>query len=133
MSPLRICADPRCPNPALPGRSKCEQHYRTYERDRSARRRQQASDRQGRSVYRTRIYLRRREHVFTADPFCSWIDENGERCPRLAEELDHIKPLDQGGDPYSESNMQGLCREHHHAKTARENIERGRQGGPHAA
>jgi hypothetical protein len=29
--------------------------------------------------------------------------------------------------------MQGLCREHHHAKTAAENIGRGRQGGPRAA
>jgi 5-methylcytosine-specific restriction endonuclease McrA len=133
MSPLRICADPRCPNPALPGRGKCDQHNRAYERDRSARRRQRASDKQGRAVYHTAIYLRRREHVLTADPFCQAILHDGTRCPRLAEELDHITPLDRDGDPYAEANMQGLCREHHHAKTARENKQRGRQGGPHAA
>jgi 5-methylcytosine-specific restriction endonuclease McrA len=121
--PKRVCSISTCPNACLPGRSQCQLHYRSHERDRSARRRQQASDKQGRSVYNTKIYLRRREHMFSVDPFCAWI-ENGERCARIACELDHIVPLVQNGDPYSEANLQGLCREHHHQKTASENHTR---------
>ena len=39
MSPTRLCSEPRCPNPVRPGASKCDQHEREYERERSRRRR----------------------------------------------------------------------------------------------
>ena len=42
---------------------------------------------------------------------------------RLATQLDHIKPLEQGGDDFDcddEHNRQGLCDECHEAKTAKD-------------
>jgi 5-methylcytosine-specific restriction protein A len=38
-------------------------------------------------------------------------------CPRLADHTDHIKPLAEGGDRYSWTNMQALCEPHHQTKT----------------
>ena len=43
------------------------------------------------------------------------------QCGRYANEVDHIVPLHQGGDPWALGNLQVLCRRHHIEKTAREN------------
>ena len=43
---------------------------------------------------------------------------------KLGEELDHITPLDAGGDEYLAENLQLLCAEHHRLKTALENAQR---------
>lgn len=45
---------------------------------------------------------------------CAWPG-----CVDLAEELDHIVPLAQGGT-HERSNLQGLCVEHHREKTLAE-------------
>lgn len=42
---------------------------------------------------------------------------------REAQEMDHIQPLRDHG-PDHEKNIQGLCKECHRAKSARENAER---------
>jgi 5-methylcytosine-specific restriction endonuclease McrA len=102
----------------------CVEHYREYERERGARRRQKAKDRQGRSVYRTRIWAMRRTQAFERDPFCAWRLKDGTRCQRLGAELDHILALDAGGDAYASENLQLLCAEHHRLKTALENRAR---------
>ena len=49
----------------------------------------------------------RREH-----PMCEWPS-----CPRLADHVDHIVPLAEGGDRYDRSNYQSLCSPHHTQKT----------------
>lgn len=49
-----------------------------------------------------------------------------ERRGRL--EVDHIKPLYQGGDQYAIANLQTLCRPCHFAKTAAENRARAEEG-----
>ena len=36
-------------------------------------------------------------------------------------EVDHVVPLDKGGDPWDPANLQTLCRGCHVAKTAAEN------------
>lgn len=120
----RPCTEPRCPNFARPNSGKCDLHAREYERERSHRRREKAKDPQGRSVYRTKIWLMRQKQAFERDPFCSWRLEDGTRCQRLGEELDHIVPLDAGGAEYDAQNLQLLCTEHHRLKTARENAQR---------
>lgn len=35
-------------------------------------------------------------------------------------ELDHITPVEKGGDPWDPENLQTLCRSHHIDKTRRE-------------
>jgi len=61
--------------------------------------------------------------AFESDPRCAWA-EDGVRCERIGEELDHVVPLDARGDEYAASNLQLLCAEHHRLKTGHENRER---------
>ena len=43
------------------------------------------------------------------------------RCGRYGNQVDHIRPLDRGGDPWAAANLQSLCRGCHRKKTANEN------------
>ena len=53
------------------------------------------------------------------------LDRDGWRCRRCRRvgrmEVDHVVPLDRGGDPWDMANLQTLCRGCHIAKTAAEN------------
>ena len=42
-------------------------------------------------------------------------------CGRYGNEVDHIQPLQRGGDLYAESNLECLCKSCHLVKTATEN------------
>lgn len=61
-----------------------------------------------------RRWRRLRRYKLGIDPVCQH-----EGCNRGATEVDHIKPLTQGGG-HDLSNLQSLCRSHHSEKTARE-------------
>jgi 5-methylcytosine-specific restriction endonuclease McrA len=52
---------------------------------------------------------------------------------RPSEEVDHITPLSQGGDPWALDNLQGICSPCHWAKTARENAAGGGSLEPEAS
>ena len=43
------------------------------------------------------------------------------KCGRYGNEVDHIQPLDRGGEAYAPSNLQMLCRGCHILKSAKEN------------
>lgn len=60
----------------------------------------------------TRRWRTTRAAKLDADPLCEW-----RRCRRLATEVDHIKPVSQGGDRYDWANLQSLCHPHHELKT----------------
>jgi 5-methylcytosine-specific restriction endonuclease McrA len=81
----------------------CDAHRKEIERERSRYRRAKATDAQGRSVYRTAMWLRRRRQVLFEQPLCALCGE------RLATEVDHIVPLEEGGAPYDRENLRGLC------------------------
>ena len=53
------------------------------------------------------------------------LDRDGWRCRSCggpgALEVDHVVPLDRGGDPYDLDNLQALCRGCHICKTRAEN------------
>jgi 5-methylcytosine-specific restriction endonuclease McrA len=55
-----------------------------------------------------------REAALTRTPIC--VDCRD----RLAEEVDHVIPLAQGGPEFALSNLQGLCAVCHSLKSARE-------------
>jgi 5-methylcytosine-specific restriction protein A len=55
-----------------------------------------------------------RARVFREYPLCGHCTAEG--VDKYAEELDHIVPLCKGGTDELE-NLQGLCKEHHRAKT----------------
>jgi 5-methylcytosine-specific restriction enzyme A len=110
--PNRPCAESGCPNFARPGRARCVEHYRQCERDRSRRRREATK-----GIFKKKRWLMTREAVLARDPICKVCDE------RLSTEVDHIKPLSQGGDPWNLEGLQGICSSCHHAKTARDNAQ----------
>ncbi len=37
--------------------------------------------------------------------------------------VDHIIPIEHGGEPYSFENLQGLCHRHHNKKTASDKVK----------
>lgn len=63
-----------------------------------------------------RRWARVRQAVLNRD---GWRCRECGRAGRL--EVDHVVPLDKGGDPWAESNLQCLCRACHIEKTRTEN------------
>jgi len=67
-----------------------------------------------------------RDHVrpekLRRDPYCQICHEKG----RLSEanEVDHIIPISDGGDPWDYDNLQSLCKRCHVIKTSEENRQR---------
>ena len=57
------------------------------------------------------------------------LDRDGWRCRTCGKagrlEVDHVLPLDRGGDPLDLTNLQTLCRDCHFSKTAGENSQPG--------
>lgn len=100
---------PRCGNEAKPGKARCVDHYREYERERSARRRETTK-----GIFRTKRWAMTRKAILARDPICKVCDD------ALSTEVDHITPLSEGGDPYRLEGLQGICSPCHWAKTARE-------------
>ena len=54
------------------------------------------------------------------------------KCGRFAKHCDHVIALEDGGEPYAESNLQPLCFICHQVKTAGENAARDPQYAPRA-
>jgi 5-methylcytosine-specific restriction protein A len=61
-----------------------------------------------------------RAQVLREEPVCRV-------CGAPSEEVDHIIPLQAGGDPYARANLQGLCKRHNASKGARVATQRPRQ------
>ena len=108
----RLCVAPGCPHDAV-RRGRCAAHltdeYRRIERYRGS-----AASR-GYNYQWTQL----RQRVLRRRPFCVVCERAG--VIQLAQELDHIVPLVQGGSRLDEANLQPLCRVCHAAKTAGEN------------
>lgn len=52
-------------------------------------------------------------------------------CPELADTVDHVQPLAEGGQRYDWANLASLCTPHHREKTAQEGARgRARRRGP---
>lgn len=67
------------------------------------------------SLWRNKI----RPTFLNANPLCVHCEKEG--ITREATEVDHIKPISQGGAKYDTRNLQALCKYHHSVKTAKEN------------
>jgi len=55
-------------------------------------------------------------------PYCQICHEKGRLSE--AEEVDHIVPIAEGGEPYDPNNLQSLCKRCHVIKTSEENRQR---------
>jgi 5-methylcytosine-specific restriction protein A len=58
-----------------------------------------------------------RKRFLGRDPLCAECKRHGRIT--LADEIDHVIPLHQGGT-YDESNLEGLCKSCHQEKTVRD-------------
>ena len=90
--PIRVCLDPRCPNPAH-WRGRCQEHARTN--DRNIRR-------AGYHIYRTKRWRTTRSRHLHNHPLC-------DHCGNVAEDVHHRIDLADGGQPYAPANLQSLC------------------------
>jgi 5-methylcytosine-specific restriction endonuclease McrA len=108
--PTRLCSEPTCPEVAV-YRGRCTLHARSNER---------TIKRAGLRIYSTAKWNNTRRAVLFAQPLCAC------GCGAIATDVDHIIPLDEGGDPWARSNLQGLAASCHGRKT------RSEQHGPAA-
>jgi 5-methylcytosine-specific restriction enzyme A len=112
--PVRLCLEPRCPNPAG-GKGRCDEHRKPIERERSRRRREATN-----GVYKRKRWEMARKAILSRDPICRVCDK------ALSTEVDHITPREDGGADYDPTNLRGICSPCHWAKTASENATRRR-------
>ena len=107
MTPQRLCTNPGCGNTAT-YRGRCPEHARRRTADRNQRRHE------SRKVYLSKRWRILRRKVLYDHPICQMCDAE------LAVDVDHVIPIERGGDPWAMSNLQGLCRRCHGRKTKAE-------------
>ena len=56
-----------------------------------------------------------RDYFIKRNPLCKWCNEEGKT--KVADVVDHILPIKQGGSKIDESNLQSLCHHHHNQKS----------------
>ena len=101
--PTRLCAHPRCPNPAT-YRGRCPTHTRTNNQ----------RTHRNRHIYNSKRWKHLRRRVLFEQPICAHCNN------ALATDADHIQPIHHGGNPYARTNIQGLCHPCHSRKTRQE-------------
>lgn len=99
--PTRLCLTPSCPNPAT-YRGRCSTCSRPRER----------ATHPNRHIYASKRWQLLRRRVLFNQPLCA--------CGAIATDVDHIVPIEQGGLPYTMSNLQPMCHSCHATKTNRE-------------
>jgi 5-methylcytosine-specific restriction protein A len=60
-------------------------------------------------------WRRCRMEYLALNPFCQECGKEQRMIPAC--EVDHVKPLREGGAPYDWDNLRGLCKPHHSQKT----------------
>lgn len=102
--PIRLCSTAGCPEVAT-YRGRCAGCSRTRER----------VTHRNRGVYNSKRWKHTRRRVLFEQPLCQH-----EGCTAIATDVDHIVAIEDGGDQWSLSNLQGLCASHHSKKTNQE-------------
>ena len=63
--------------------------------------------------YHTNAWRRLRQSQLWDEPLCRM-------CGKEATDVDHVKPMADGGNPWDKDNLQSLCHSCHSRKTMRE-------------
>lgn len=106
--PLRLCLEPRCATPAT-YRGRCPIHSKERNRETHS---------SPHRIYSTRRWRLLRRAILTDEPLCR-------ECGTIATDVDHIVPMEEGGEAWAPANCQPMCHECHSAKTNREVRARG--------
>lgn len=112
---------PRVHNPIHPAlRAKLEAQ-KAADRERRRKEYEKGEQRtEDRAFYSSKRWMRFRAYLLTKTEFslCAECLKQGRVTP--TNQIDHIKPRKEYPElAWDESNLQGLCREHHRSKTAR--------------
>lgn len=97
------CNQPACPNEAV-YRGLCARHGRAAEAA--------AHDAGRKAFYNSKGWRERRRRHLADHPFCA--------CGAVGVDVDHIRPLEQGGAPWDAENLQTMCKACHGTKTRQE-------------
>jgi 5-methylcytosine-specific restriction protein A len=97
--PIRLCLEPRCPNPAT-YRGRCKPHARDRER----------TTHPNKQVYNRARWRNTRRKQLHREPLCR-------QCGRIATDVDHITPIEQGGKVWDMANLRSLCKSCHSRTT----------------
>ena len=116
--PIRLCLEPRCPNPAT-GRARCDEHRKARETERSRVRRADAKERN--RMYARKRWAMFRRHKLFLNPLCE-LEHDG--CLGIANEVHHRIAMEDGGAPYDLDNVVSTCKPCHSRETRREQTTR---------
>ena len=75
------------------------------------------------NIHHTNRWKRTSETKRRINPLCELCIKEDK--VTVATQVDHIIPLDQGGDPFVMNNLQSICNYHHNEKNKAENRRRG--------
>jgi 5-methylcytosine-specific restriction enzyme A len=109
----RPCSTPRCPNLVETVASRCPEHQQSRSGSTTT-----SDDLKFYASHRWRLTSERHR---AKEPFCRECAKDGRWT--LGKITDHIRPMRQGGDRWSEQNLQTLCRHHDQQKRNRERHE----------
>ena len=117
---LRLCS--KCPALAEPGTRYCPRHR---DAQRQADRERRAANPLRQEFNRnSKAWRQTRALTLYYYPQCAQISEDGVRCVQLSTDAHHVvRAVDwvaQGGDYMDQSNLVGLCHEHHTQHTQAE-------------
>lgn len=101
--PLRLCLAPRCGSPAT-YRGRCRSHARDRE----------AETHPNKSFYNSKRWLLTRRKQLFDHPLCA--------CGAIATDVDHVTPIEEGGDKWDSTNLASLCASCHGRKTRAEQV-----------
>lgn len=99
--PIRMCMESRCGNEAT-YRGRCRVHARGRERETHP----------NKSFYNSARWINTRKRQLFDHPLCD--------CGGIATDVDHIVPIERGGNLWAFSNLQSLCGSCHGRKTRQE-------------
>lgn len=69
------------------------------------------------SIYHTTQWRRLRALKLNINPLCEQCEK--QKMIEEATVVDHINPVQEGGEPFDLNNLQSLCKSHHNSKTAK--------------
>lgn len=108
------------------GECRCDKH-RTVRKKEIQVNRIARGGRRNSHIYDTQRWKRISIKKRTVTPFCEDCEDEGRMV--IADVVDHIVELEDGGKPYNWSNLKSLCHYHHNLKSSRERKLRGGMGG----
>lgn len=120
--PARPCNFSGCPNTVRGNNKYCINHQ-VYEKKEKYQYYKDKGQSTEDGFYQSKDWIRFRNWYRSKHPLCEECSRRGMITPMKI--VDHIIPIKQGGDKFSENNSRSLCQECHNRKTAEDKIKYG--------